>query len=92
MIDLLGGRRAADPDQARRVKGWVVEAFGLDEGVSVMVTEVRRAELGCPPLETMVVLGLPGGARAGKNPSALDDVMADDIAQLADQFRWADDR
>jgi hypothetical protein len=40
----------------RQIKSWVAEAFALPEGATVLVTELRCAEPGCPPLETVIAI------------------------------------
>jgi hypothetical protein len=85
-MDHLGlgrGPRSGNGRQAGRVKGWVSEALGLGEGASVVVTELRCSEPGCPPVETaLVVLGGAGGAggtRQYKVHKPLSEVSFEDV-------------
>lgn len=46
------------PESKSRVKGWFRKSFGIGEETSLMVTELRCSEPGCPPVETVIaVLG-----------------------------------
>jgi hypothetical protein len=54
------GQRA---EAVRRVKAWVSSYARADEADAVMVTELRCAEQGCPPIETVLAL-----LRRGEEP------------------------
>lgn len=45
-----GATRSAD------IKGWARAALGLPDEAVVLVTELRCAEPGCPPLETVIAV------------------------------------
>ena len=50
------GPRVRDPDKAAQVKRWAQDAFNLQDGVTIMVTELRCTEPDCPPLETVIAV------------------------------------
>lgn len=80
----LGQRTKNDPQIIARVKDWVTASFALAEDVTVMVTELRCAEAGCPPLETVIaILDTPGQPRQYKVYKPLAEVTAADIAAVA---------
>ena len=81
--DLFGQRPRPDPARVAAIKGWVAQAFGLPEDAAVTVMELRCAEPGCPPLETVIaLLGRPGQPRQYKLPKGLAEVTFDDVARL----------
>lgn len=51
-----GFGRSKSSAEARTVKSWVVNALGLGSDATVMVSELRCHEPGCPPLETVIVI------------------------------------
>jgi hypothetical protein len=82
-FDLFGSRLGTDPKRAAEVKEWAVEIFRLDADASVMVTELRCAEPGCPPLETIIaILDQPGQPRQFKIHKAIAEGFAD-VLELA---------
>jgi hypothetical protein len=48
---------------SRRVKAWAAGFAGMGEEDTVMVTELKCTESGCPPLETVIAV-----LRAGVKP------------------------
>jgi hypothetical protein len=53
------GPTRSSPDRTakiRAIKDWVREALGLSDDTIVMATELRCAEPGCPPLETVIAV------------------------------------
>ncbi len=38
------------------IKQWVMDTFQLPEEATVLVTELRCSEPGCPPLETVIAI------------------------------------
>lgn len=82
MIDPLRPR-PGDPRRAATIKGWVREALALDEGATVMVTELRCSEPGCPPLETVIAVLGQGATRRHKLPKGIAEIAMDDIAGIA---------
>ena len=82
-LDLFGSSRKADPKRIAEVKEWVAEVFRLGADVSVLVTELRCTEPGCPPLETVIaVLDQPGQPRQYKIHKPLTEVTQQDVARL----------
>ena len=53
---LFSQKRSIDPQQLQQVKTWVHDTLQLDDDTSLMVTELRCSEPGCPPLETVIAL------------------------------------
>jgi hypothetical protein len=83
MLDLFGTQPRPDPAHLAAIKGWVAEALALPDDVTVMVTELRCSEPGCPPLETVIALlrpSLPPEQR--KLHKATAEITADDIRGL----------
>lgn len=58
-MNLLDPRPRVDPGVTRRIKAWARERWGDDVGVTV--AELRCAEPGCPPLETVIVVSPADG-------------------------------
>lgn len=84
MDDILGLSRARPDGSARRIKDLVRRYFGLDDAVTLMVSELRCHEDGCPDVET--VIAVMGDARASptwKIAKPMAQVDADDIAALS---------
>lgn len=83
MIDLFDQQPRPDPAHLAAIKSWVSEALALPDDVTVMVTELRCTEPGCPPLETVIAVlqpGLPPEQRKLHKASAA--ISADDIRGL----------
>src|SRR6266446_1284398 len=84
MINLLQPHSPGDPQHIAAVKSWTADAFQLTEDTTVMVTELRCTEPGCPPLETVIALFHPQtGTRQFKVSKALRAVTRDDVLALA---------
>lgn len=83
-FNLFGARSAPDLGQVAGVKRWVAEAFGLDESILVMVTELQCTEPGCPPIETVIALmGGPEGRRQFKLHARIAEITRDQVVALA---------
>ncbi|MGE3536597.1 MAG: hypothetical protein AB7N91_04060 [Candidatus Tectimicrobiota bacterium] len=83
-MNLLHTRPASDPQHLARVKTWVSEAFQSSDDTTILVTELRCTEPGCPPLETVIALLHPhAGTRQHKVHKALGALTRDDIRALA---------
>ena len=83
-LDLFGSSRKIDPKRIAEVKEWVAEVFRLGADVSVMATELRCTEAGCPPLETVIaILEQPGQPRQFKIHKGIADVTFADVLQVA---------
>jgi hypothetical protein len=65
------------------IKEWVVRSLGLDADASVMVTELRCREEGCPPLETVIaVFPLAGPKIQLKLHRPLAEVTPEEISRV----------
>jgi len=56
MIELDDEVPRSDAVVVSRVKGWIRGALELGPDVTIMVTELRCKEPGCPPLETVIAV------------------------------------
>ena len=82
--DLLGGKRKSNSQAIQQVKAWVFEALQLEEKTSLMVTELRCTEPGCPPIETVIALLKPSHpTQQYKIHKPIADITFDDVAALA---------
>jgi hypothetical protein len=78
------GKPKSDPALVARMKAWAAEAFALDENVTVMVTELRCTEPGCPPLETVIAVLSPNEpVRQYKIHKGLREIARDEVLALA---------
>jgi hypothetical protein len=59
-VSLLDPPIKSDPQALARVRGWARELWRLGEEDSVVVSELRCSEPGCPPLETVVLIAAEG--------------------------------
>jgi hypothetical protein len=83
-LDLFGSRSKGDPGRIAAIKEWAIEVFRLPADASVLVTELRCSEPGCPPLETVIaLLDTPGKPRQFKIHKACADVSFADVLQVA---------
>jgi hypothetical protein len=74
-FDLTRPRRSNGP-ALRRVKAWAEQALRLSDDSTVMVTELRCSEEGCPPVETVIaIVGGPEKQRQGKVACPADEVV-----------------
>lgn len=86
MIDFFGSRPQPDQAASARIKGWVAQHLALPGEVTVMVTELRCSEPGCPPLETVIALLQAGQpTRQHKIHKGIADVTERDIAALGER-------
>lgn len=77
------GMRTNGASGARQIKAWARELLAVGEEATIMVSELRCSEPGCPPVETVIaILDGPGQARQYKihQPSAA--VTKGDVARL----------
>ena len=89
---MLGTNRTSSARSAMvtRIKGWAREALGVSDETTVMVTELRCVEEGCPPLETVIaVLGDHGRSTQLKLHKALDEVTRADVDEGAARLSTA---
>ena len=83
LIDPLGTQRKIDPNLVQQVKAWVREALHVGDDTTLMVTELRCTEPGCPPVETVIALmETTQSGRQYKVHKPLSDITPDDVAQL----------
>lgn len=85
MFELHGKREAGERTaKIRAIKEWARQALRMTEDATVMVTELRCTEPGCPPLETVVaVLRSPGDSAQFKIHKAMEEVVYEDIEEGA---------
>ncbi|MCB1739412.1 MAG: hypothetical protein KDK91_03520 [Gammaproteobacteria bacterium] len=82
--DPLGLRPVSDGRHTQRIKALVSERWQLPAQTTVMVTELRCHEAGCPDLETVVALMMPGAPRQSvKIGKPMHEVRATDLEPLA---------
>jgi hypothetical protein len=82
-FEMLQPRARGNLAHTQAIKEWVAQSLRLTEESAVMVTELRCTEPGCPPLETVIVVLAPDGAKKQyKLHKALSDVTIEDIATL----------
>ncbi len=66
--------------KAGELRQWVRDTHGIRADVTVMVTEVRCHDVGCPEVETVfAVLYGPGDTRQAKVPKGIAEVTLADI-------------
>ena len=76
----------------RQIKAWVREQLGVDEELTIMVSELECTEPGCPPRETVIALLRAGGrSEQRKLHVALRDVTQADVQRLLASGGGADD-
>jgi hypothetical protein len=81
MEDILGLGKPVKLDAVRRVKGWVAARPAVPDDATVMVSELRCHEDGCPDVETVIAVMPAGGERKQvKLPKPMDQVTEDDIS------------
>lgn len=82
--DLLGGKRKSNSQAIQQVKAWILDALQLEEETSLMVTELRCTEPGCPPIETVIALLKPSHpTHQYKIHKPVTDITVEDVATLA---------
>ena len=70
-------------NRAGELRQWVRDAHGIGAGVTVMVTELRCHEVGCPEIETVIaVLYGPGDTRQARIPKGIAEVTLADIEEM----------
>ncbi len=57
--DLFSQKRSVDPQLLQQVKNWVQDTLQIEDDISLLVTELRCSEVGCPPIETVIALLKP---------------------------------
>jgi hypothetical protein len=83
MAELFAPRRSIGASaNTANVKRWVRELFVLSDDATVMVTELRCSEPGCPPLETVIAILSENGNRQYKLHKPIEEVVEDDVRGL----------
>jgi hypothetical protein len=59
-MSLTLGNDRSDAAASARVRQWARELWQLGDEDSVLVTQLRCSEPGCPPLETVIVIAAAG--------------------------------
>ena len=82
-MNLFGGARRIDPDQADRIKSWARVAWSTTEETTIMITELECREPGCPPIETVIaLLEGPGKTTQYKIHKTAHEVTKQDVEAL----------
>lgn len=80
----LAPRRPALVEKTRQIKDWVRQAFGLNEGIVVSVTELACRDDGCPDIETVIGIMHPGEKiKTLRIHKAIADVVQEDVPATA---------
>ena len=58
-MDIFSSRGPRSAGRANEIKAQVAAALDLDEGATVMVSELACMEEGCPPVETVIAVFRP---------------------------------
>jgi hypothetical protein len=82
-VDLFGPRKTVDH---AALKAAVRETLQLPEETTVMLSELRCAESGCAPVETVIAALTAGATRQFKIPKPLAEVTRADIQRLSQEF------
>ena len=84
MLNLFGKNQKKDVDSILKIKNWVRETFKLTEYETVLVTELKCYEEGCPPVETVIVILREGtGKEQYKFHKRMDEINFEDIVNLS---------
>ena len=83
MLNLFGKNQNKDVDSILKIKYWVRETFELTEYETVLVTELKCHEEGCPPIETVIVVLREGtGKEQYKFHKRMDEISFEDIENI----------
>ncbi len=92
-LNLFGSQRPSDPALVARLKQWTAEVFGLRPDVTIMVTELRCTEAGCPDVETVIaVFSAPGQPLPLKIFKPMQEITRADVAGLVSSLPLIDPR
>tara|TARA_R110000868_G_scaffold304964_2_gene566099 strand:- start:1019 stop:1288 length:270 start_codon:yes stop_codon:yes gene_type:complete len=84
MDDILGLSRAKPDGSGQRIKDLVRRRFALDDAATLVVSELRCHEDGCPDVETVIaVMGAARTSLTWKIAKPMAQVDAGDIAALS---------
>ena len=81
MLD-AGRQQRSGAAATGQVRRWVEEQLGLDEPITVLVTELACHEPGCPPIETVIALLGARGSKTWKIPCPAAELAAADVAAV----------
>jgi hypothetical protein len=82
--DLFSPKRKNNSQVTQKVKNWIFDVLHLEEDISLMVTELRCTEPGCPPIETVIALLKPSHpTQQYKIHKPVADITLDDVTILA---------
>ena len=83
MLNLFVKNQKKDVDSIIKIKNWVRETFKLTEYETVLVTELKCHEEGCPPVETVIVILREGtGKEQYKFHKRMDEISFEDIKNI----------
>jgi hypothetical protein len=83
MPELFGSRGPnGAASNGPRIRRWVRGVFALDEEATVMVTELRCSEPGCPPIETVIAILSEGANRQYRLHKRVGEIDEDDVRGL----------
>lgn len=83
MYDILGLSRPKATGDAQRIKSLVRAHVGVDDNVTLMVSELHCHEDGCPDVETVIAVMMgPDQRTSWKIQKPMVDIDADDIRSL----------
>ena len=83
MLNLSGKNQKKDVSTILKIKNWVRETFKLTEFETVLVTELKCHEEGCPPVETVIVVLREGtGKEQYKFHKRMDEINFEDIKNI----------
>lgn len=83
-FNLFQPRATGDDKHLATLKEWASSLLSPPAETTIMITELRCSEPGCPPVETVIaLLNRTSGIQQYKVPKPLQEVTRDDIAALA---------
>lgn len=83
-MSLFQTKKAPSVERAAQIKVWVAQHFELPKESTVLVSELRCTEPGCPPLETVIALfHQDGRSTQRKLHKPLAEVTEPDVRDLA---------
>jgi hypothetical protein len=81
-------KRGRSSGHSVKIKNLVRELLACSDEHTILVTELKCTEPGCPPLETMVAVLGPGGAKyQQKVHLALEQVAETDVQSLVHKLK-----
>ena len=83
MLNLFVKNQKKEVDSIIKIKNWVRETFKLTEYETVLITELKCYEEGCPPVETVIVVLRGGtGKEQYKFHKRMDEISFEDIKNI----------